>query len=389
MRHVIWLILSCMLACPVAAAPLGLPPVVGQDRLHTVQEGETLPGLAQRFRLAMEHIAFANRLPIDQYIPDIDLGTTVVLPLRRILPVRPPLDGLVINLPERGAYLFRHGQFRNFYPIAMGRPGFETPRGTFYVIEKTKNPTWVPPAWAKVRDPIYPPGPNNPLGDRWIGLSSHGLGIHGTTSPEAIGMDISHGCIRMYPDLVRELFDQVSVGMTVRIEYEPVKVGYDRDTGSVCMAVYPDVYGLADPQHRAQALMSGRGVPARRWSPVVQRHSGRVVSLMADRVEVVVDGHQVALLHGPVRRDGALWLPLPVLTAAGAGVTSGPTGLRLDVGSQTATLGPTDVYRQGGDTLVSVATLHNLGIRYDWEAATDTLSIHPPAKHPPSPSPLP
>src|SRR2546422_940048 len=81
-----------------------------------------------------------------------------------------------------------------------------------------------------------------PLGDRWIGLSARGVGIHATTYPQSIGDDASHGCIRTYPELAHDLFTRVKVGMPVRIEYRTVRIGRHRESGKLFMAVFPDVY---------------------------------------------------------------------------------------------------------------------------------------------------
>ncbi len=381
-------------------------PVVGEDEVYVVADGDDMPGIAHRHGLAMEHIAFANGLHLDQYVPDVDTGVSLWIPSRRILPDNPPRDGIVLNIPERGLYLFRHGHFVKFYPVAVGRPGFETPRGSFYIIEKIKNPSWAPPVWAKMGEIVMPPGPKNPLGDRWIGLSAHGVGIHGTCSPDAIGMDVSHGCIRMYPDLERELYTQVSPGMPVRIEYQPVKLGYDSQHRAF-LAVFPDVYHLVDVQARALALVrqAGLRIPRRRVEAIVNLHTGRVTDLAHDPMVVRVDDRDLPLTAAPRRIGNVLYVPMAALPAAGIACKAEGNGYVLQHGTQKVRLQVTDgapddalapppgtlavadagrtgddpvvtAWRSHGQTMVPATTvLHDLGLRYEWRPAVSTLWI--------------
>lgn len=252
--------ISCFLALALSlSAAAELPPVVGKERTIPVVAGDNLYELGLRYGLAIEHFAFANGLPVQL---TVSRSGEIILPSRRILPANPPADGLVVNLPERGVFLFRDGAFDKFYPVAIGQPGrFATPTGQFELVSRVKDPTWMPPEWAGLgTDTVVPAGPQNPLGDRWMGLSMSGLGLHSTTQPSSIGSAASHGCMRMYPAMSHELFDKVKVGMPVRIEYEPVKLGRDPETGSLCLSVFPDVYGRCPLAARAQELLSSAGV---------------------------------------------------------------------------------------------------------------------------------
>jgi lipoprotein-anchoring transpeptidase ErfK/SrfK len=105
------------------------------------------------------------------------------------------------------------------FAVATGQAIYPTPPGTFTIVVKWVNPTWYPPtqdAWAKGLKPV-PPGPDNPLGTRWMGLSAPGIGIHGTDEPTSIGYSASHGCIRMQVPDAEWLFDRVRIGTTVFI----------------------------------------------------------------------------------------------------------------------------------------------------------------------------
>jgi lipoprotein-anchoring transpeptidase ErfK/SrfK len=125
---------------------------------------------------------------------------------------------IIIDLGELSLTLYGGEKVIHTYSIAAGQPAYPTPTGSFVVVNMIVNPTWVPPdsAWAAGAEPIGP-GPNNPLGTRWIGLSADGVGVHGTPDPGSIGSYASHGCIRMRIPDVEHLYTHVVVGMPVLI----------------------------------------------------------------------------------------------------------------------------------------------------------------------------
>ena len=147
----------------------------------------------------------ASNLPVDGAVGIYTLGA---------------LSGrIVIDQSQHRLTLERFGHPTVTFPVAVGQPAYPTPDGHFTIISKVENPTWVPPPdapWAQGAVPI-PPGPGNPLGTRWMGLSSPGVGIHGTDDPASIGYSVSHGCIRMQIPDAERLFGMVSVGMSVYI----------------------------------------------------------------------------------------------------------------------------------------------------------------------------
>lgn len=296
-----------LLAAPALSEPLR--PVVGQDRTYTVVPGDTLYSVARAHRLALEHLAFANGLPVSL---EPVRTQRLVLPGRRLLPADPPEDGMVLNLPERGIFLFREGVYRGFYPVAIGSRGWETPVGQFHIATRTVDPTWFPPAWAGISWPV-PPGPENPLGDRWLGLDYGGYGIHATNVPSSIGGAVSHGCIRTYPELARELFDQVRVGTPIRIEYEPVKVGWDPASCEVVLVVFPDVYDRVNRLAEARRRLEPDMVDEVRLAAVVARASGRVEPLTGGTLRVVVEGRELTEPVAGVVRQGRLYVSAAVL----------------------------------------------------------------------------
>ena len=127
-------------------------------------------------------------------------------------------DVIVIRRGSNKLNLYDGMKLRRTFGVATGESRYPTPLGSFQIVVKWRNPWWYPPQsdWAKDAKPI-PPGPGNPLGTRWMGISSPAVGIHGTPDPASIGYSVSHGCIRMLIPEVEWLFNQVDVGTPVYI----------------------------------------------------------------------------------------------------------------------------------------------------------------------------
>ncbi|HEX4387564.1 MAG TPA: L,D-transpeptidase family protein [Steroidobacteraceae bacterium] len=224
--------------------------VVGSDQsVKTVYE-DTLPDLAHRYSLGYYEIIRANPA-VDVWIPGAD--KTVVLPGRRILPPG-PREGIVVNLPEHRLYYYPKpsGHERPVvitYPVSIGKMDWRTPLGETHVIAKIRHPAWYPPESVrkeheKNEDPLpkmVPAGPDNPLGDFAMRLAAGGGSymIHGTNNPTAVGMAVTHGCIRMYPEDVAAVFALVPVGTKVRLINEPVKVAVVN--GQLLVEAHPPV----------------------------------------------------------------------------------------------------------------------------------------------------
>lgn len=143
-----------------------------------------------------------------------------------------------INIPEFKLYLYQGTEIFQTYPIAVGKPKTQSPIGEFRIVNKVVNPTWFPPHHAK---PV-PPGPNNPLGKYWMGLSITGYGIHGNHSPLSIGNSASLGCFRMFNHDIEELFKLVPTGTPVQITYETVTAQSDGEC--LVLDIYPDIYSM-------------------------------------------------------------------------------------------------------------------------------------------------
>lgn len=224
--------------------------VIGEDIHIKTRYSDTLYDIARQYGLGSEEIIRANP-GVDPWLPGE--GTAIVIPGRRILPPG-PRDGIVVNIPEHRLYYYpkpkRHAKRVVItYPVSIGKMDWKTPLGLTRVIQKQKHPYWYPPESVRKEhaangDPIpkvVPPGPANPLGDfaMRLAVKPGDYLIHGTNNPLAVGMPVTHGCIRMYPEDVAALFPTVPVGTKVYLINDPVKVAYV--DGELLLEVHPPV----------------------------------------------------------------------------------------------------------------------------------------------------
>ncbi len=237
-------------AAPGMATTFELPAdgidVVGSVGTVIAEQQDTLLDIAREHGFGYEDMLRANP-GVNVWLPGA--GTEVVLPGRFVLPAV-PREGIVVNIAEYRMYYYppvRNGEppVVMTFPISIGRQDWATPIGVTRVVEKTVNPTWYPPqsvldeheADGRPLPRVVPPGPDNPLGSRRMRLGLPGYLIHGTNRPAGVGMRVTHGCVRMFPEDVELLFDRVPVGTPVRIINDPVKIGWDGD--SLVMEVHP------------------------------------------------------------------------------------------------------------------------------------------------------
>lgn len=207
--------------------------VVGENATMVAEHRDTFVALARKYDLGFEELVRANP-GIDPWLPGE--GTEIVLPTRFVLP-NAPRSGIVINLPELRLYYFPDGEEGRVitHPISIGRMDWGTPLGLTMIQSKVTNPAWYPPQ--SIRDEhaaenrplpaVVPPGPDNPLGAHALRLGLPGYLIHGTNKPSGVGMRVTHGCIRMFPEDIEALFESVPVGTPVRIVNQSVKLGHD------------------------------------------------------------------------------------------------------------------------------------------------------------------
>ena len=252
-----WMAFVFVIGClsgPAGATVYELPvngsAVFGVDEHIKATYQDTLLDIARRYSLGYEEIIRANP-GVDMWLPGE--GRDILLPGRRILP--PGVhEGIVVNLPEHRLYYFpklKKGEKPVVitYPVSIGKMDWSTPLGQTQVISKQKHPNWYPPESVRKEhiangDPlpkVVPAGPDNPLGDYAMRLAVGGGSymLHGTNNPMAVGMAITHGCIRMYPEDVAALFPLVPVGTKVWLINDPVKVAYVE--GELLLEAHPPV----------------------------------------------------------------------------------------------------------------------------------------------------
>ena len=199
---------------------------------------DNLLDVARRFNLGYVEMVAANP-GTDPWLPGA--GTEVVLPTIHLMP-EAEAEGVVINLADMRLYYFDEaGGPPQSFPIGIGRDGLSTPLGSTEIVRKREDPTWRPTERMRAEDPelpeVVPPGPENPLGDRAMYLGWPQYLIHGTNKPWGIGRRVSSGCIRMYPEDARKLFDLVDVGTKVTVVDQPIKLGWI--DGELFMEAHP------------------------------------------------------------------------------------------------------------------------------------------------------
>jgi L,D-transpeptidase ErfK/SrfK len=208
--------------------------VVGVPQVVFASSDDTLPDFARAYGLGYDELIAANP-GVDPWLPGEN--TPVLLPTQFVLP-DVPREGIVLNLASKRLFYFpqvAEGQpaVVMTFPIGVGRVGWETPLGMTTVTAKAKDPHWYVPLsvrqeHAELGDPlpsVIPPGPENPLGHRVLKLDMPGYLIHGTNQPYGVGMRVSHGCVRLYPENIEYLYELVDIGETVTIINEPFLMG--------------------------------------------------------------------------------------------------------------------------------------------------------------------
>ena len=232
----------------------GEPEVLtGAITTHIVVPGETLTSIASRFGVDPSTIVSDNRLAAGQ---PLEPGRTLLIDNRHIVPATAVAGEIVVNVPQRMLF-YREGDRMLAYPVAVGRATWQTPQGAFAVTWKDEDPAWHVPASIRAESArkgkelplVVPPGPRNPLGRFWIGLSLAGIGLHGTPVPSSIYRTVTHGCIRLQGEGIEDLFGRVDVGTRGRIIYEPVLMAVSG--GEIYLEVHRDVYRRV-PMNAAQ-----------------------------------------------------------------------------------------------------------------------------------------
>jgi L,D-transpeptidase ErfK/SrfK len=258
--------------------------LVGGRSVYTVEDGDTLTSVSARFGVARATVIDLNQLPPPH---GLSKGQSLIIDNSHIAASFSD-HGVTINIPQR-LLVYSEGDRIKAYPISVGQPTRPTPVGAFTIITKTTDPVWHVPLsiqreMAEQGKPVVTrmePAPNNPLGARWIGLSLPGLGIHGTNAPSSVYAFSSHGCIRMHPDDVADLFERVSLGMSGVLMYEPVIVATIE--GRVWIEAHPDEY------RRAPDAMRGIQAGAERDGLMSTINWAMVDTVLRERRGLAVD----------------------------------------------------------------------------------------------------
>jgi L,D-transpeptidase ErfK/SrfK/L,D-transpeptidase YbiS len=207
--------------------------LIGEEVYHTVVKGDYFQQLAETYNVGFLALMAANP-NVDPFLPVVN--SQITIPKAMLIPIVKRV-GIVINLPELRLYYFSptHDTVRVF-PVGIGRQGLSTPIATSYISEKRKDPEWTPTKEMHERyfaehgkrlAEVVPAGPDNPFGKYALRLGTSEYLIHGSNKRFGIGMRASSGCIRMYDDDIKWLYDNISLNTKVRIINQPVKMSYE------------------------------------------------------------------------------------------------------------------------------------------------------------------
>ena len=239
MRYFVALLMFFCLIKSAQASVFDLPDgttrLIGNTGYATAKPGDTLVDVARANDLGFDEIIAANII-VDAWLPAE--GSIIRLPFQHLLPDAPH-DGIVVNIAEMRLYYFPKPKVHQHptvvtFPVSIGRSDWSTPLVTTKVIKKMANPVWYPPESIRQEHAIegdtlpivVESGLDNPLGLYALYLGASSYLIHGTNKEFGIGMQVTHGCIRLYPEDIQYLYENVKIGTAVRIINQPYKVGW-------------------------------------------------------------------------------------------------------------------------------------------------------------------
>jgi len=271
--------------------------VVGEIQWEHARQKDTLMDIARWQNMGYREIRRANP-EVDIWIPGE--GTRVLIPSLHVLP-QGPREGIVINRAEKRLYYYfddpDSGQLQvRTHPIGIGRQGRETPAsGSARVVTKLDRPAWYPTEGVRADyasrgitlPAVIPPGPENPLGEHVLVLDMPGYLIHGTHRPDGVGMRVSQGCVRLYPEHIRWLVETVPLGTPVHFVDQPIKLGFRDDR--LYLEVHADAHGSAPElglvKDRLESWIENNGHKLK--SPINHDQVASVASA-ADGIPVVI-----------------------------------------------------------------------------------------------------
>ncbi len=268
--------------------------VIGQPQIVFTDAEDTFSYIAREYGLGYDELVAANP-GVDPWLPG--QGTPVLLPTQYVLP-DVPRRGIVLNIAAKRLFYFPEAAegepARVFtYPIGIGRVGWATPTGSAKVVAKATDPVWYVP-WSVQQEhaaagdplpPTVPPGPDNPLGRHVLQLDMPGYLIHGTNKPYGVGMRVSHGCVRLYPENIEHLYSMVGTGVPVTIVNEPYLVGM-RDGDVYFEGHAPLADDSVDPAVRLDNVLADAASRSPGFGSVEQTNRARAIASAAQGVPV-------------------------------------------------------------------------------------------------------
>lgn len=208
--------------------------LIGVDQKHQVKKGDYFQKIAEQYNIGFLALMAANP-DVDPFLPEVDRD--IAIPSAMLLPYV-KREGIVINLPELRLYYFLPKENKvHVFPVGIGREGLATPKATSYISSKRKDPIWRPTEAMRQRHfaehgkempKEIAAGPSNPFGKYALRLGTSEYLIHGTNQRFGIGMRASSGCIRMFDDDIKWLFEHIPLNTKVRIIEQPIKMSYER-----------------------------------------------------------------------------------------------------------------------------------------------------------------
>lgn len=307
---------SSLLVLPVGATTFELADeetrVIGHNLVVYSRHEDTLLDIGRKFDLGYTEMTAANP-NLDPWLPGDN--KPVLIPNKFILPDAPQ-KGIVINIPEMRLFYYPPKQANQLqqvmtYPIGIGREGRDTPLGKLSIIQKRENPSWTPPesvrrehaAAGDILPAVVPPGPDNPLGTRAMRLSNPSYLIHGTAKPYGVGLRVSSGCIRMYPEDIEYLYSLVPMSTQVNILHQPYKAAVSNgklylEAHEPIPEMYKEVSGNMTPMIQAVLNAQDSMLSEQDWpfaEDIVMTTHG-VVKQLNQQEEKIVDN--VWFVHG-------------------------------------------------------------------------------------------
>jgi len=264
--------------------------LIGSPVLHTVIKGDYFQQLAEKYNVGFLALLAAN----PQHDPFLlKVGSKVIIPNEMLLPFI-SREGIVINLPELRLYYFSPDENKvHVFPVGIGRQGLSTPLTSTVIGEKRKDPVWRPTKEMQARyfaehgkylAKEVPAGPNNPFGKYALRLGTSEYLIHGSDKRFGIGMRASSGCIRLYDDDIKWLFDNVAVNTKVRVINQPVKMSYENGDKQLIEIHQPlsELEAIKNNVILTKAMQRFVGSKREYWQkllPIIEKPHGLVVEL--------------------------------------------------------------------------------------------------------------